>query len=35
MWNWRGLFHEGRWLIPWMLINGLVLGGIIYIVVYP
>ncbi|CAN5403373.1 hypothetical protein BH10CHL1_BH10CHL1_20440 [soil metagenome] len=35
MWNWRGLLNEGRWVIPWILINGLVLGTVVYRLVYP
>jgi len=34
MWNWRGLLHEGRWLVPWVFLNGLVLGGLVYLMTY-
>ncbi len=34
MWNWHGLLDEGRWVIPWILINGLGLGVLVYVITY-
>lgn len=33
-WNWKALFNEGRWVLWWSVVNGLALGGLLYLLRY-
>ncbi len=33
-WHWRALWHEGVWIWPFIIANGLLLGALVYVAVY-